>query len=216
MHIGIDMTDRPDNGEPVHAFYSEAFTCSYKKLFRPLSLALIRMGVTPNAVTVFSFLLAVATGALIAYDYLWTAIVFGLAMGFSDTIDGQIAKESGNITKFGGVLDSVVDRYNEFVVFLGFAVRYYFHQRYPWIVLCALAFLGSIMTSYIKSRAESEGFDCKVGRLQRPERLTIIGFGTLFRSVGVDIMIVFLAVATQATSLYRLFHVYRQSRAKQL
>jgi phosphatidylglycerophosphate synthase len=77
-----------------------------------------------------------------------------------------------------------------------------------------LAFFGSFMISYVKSRAESAGFECKVGRLQRPERLTLIAVGVLFGSVGIDVVVAFLAVATQATVLARLLHVWRKSRRK--
>jgi len=205
------MKNRFHSNKGSHAFYSGEFTRRYKNLFRPFSRALFRAGVTPNTVTFVSLILAAVTGILLAMDYLWTGFLFGLAMGFADTVDGQIAKESGSATKFGGLLDSTIDRYNEFFIFAGLAFRYYFHGRPLGIIGCALAFFGSIMTSYVRARAETEGFDCKVGRLQRPERLTIIGFGVLFRSVGIDVMVAFLAVATQFTALYRLLYVYRQS-----
>lgn len=205
------MGDIPDKSGEVRAMYTDNFIRHYKALFRPLSRALRSVGISPNMMTFMSFILACITGALLALDYLWTGLVFGLAMGFADTVDGQLAKEFGQTSKFGAVLDSSIDRYNEFMVFLGVGIRYYLHGRPWWAVGSAVAFFGSIMVSYIKSRAETEGFECKVGRLQRPERLTIFGIGVLFRGVGIDVMTVILAVGTQFTAAYRLYHVYRQS-----
>jgi len=133
-------------------------------------------------------------------------------MGFADIVDGQLAKEFDGATKFGGIFDSILDRYNEFFVFTGLAFRYHFLGRPLWITGCVLALFGSLMISYVKARAETEGFECKVGRLQRPERLTILAVGVLFRNLGIDIAIVFLAVFSQITVLQRIHHVYSQSR----
>ena len=135
-------------------------------------------------------------------------------MGFADIVDGQLAKEFGGATKFGGIFESTIDRYNDFLIYAGLAFRYYFLGRHIWIAVCALAFLGSVMISYIKARSEADGVECKVGRLQRPERLTLIGVGVLFRGTGIDCVVAFLAVSTQATAFYRLLHVYHQSNKR--
>lgn len=191
-------------------FYSENFIKSFRAFFIPISRFLMKLGVTPNAVTYASAVSAITAGVLLATNHIWSALALGFVTGFMDIIDGQLAKEFGGASRFGAVLDSTIDRYAEFFVFVGFAVRYHLLGR-DWCVLwCAFAFLGSVMVSYIKSRAESEGFDCKVGKLQRPERLTIMGVGILFRDIGIDVMIIFLALFTQLTALKRLIHVYHQ------
>lgn len=77
-----------------------------------------------------------------------------------------------------------------------------------------LAFFGSVMISDVKSRAESSGLECRVGRLQRPERLTLTAVGVLFGSVGIDVVVAFLAAATQVTVFGRLLHVWRQGGKK--
>jgi len=196
----------------IRGLYSKEFTQYFRGLFLPLSRVLMKAGVTPNTVTFFSLIFGAFTGILFALNYLWTGLAFGLAMGFADIVDGQLAKEFGDATKFGSILDSTLDRYNEFFVFTGLAFRYYFLGRPLWITGCVLALYGSLMISYVKASAETEGIECKVGRLQRPERLTILGIGVLFRSLGIDIAIVFLAVFSQITVLHRIQHVYRQSR----
>ena len=150
-------------------------------------------------------------GVFFALDRLFIGLVFGFAMAFADILDGQLAKITGEITPFGGILDSTIDRYNEFFIFAGLGFRYYFLGRPLWIIVCASVFLGSVMISYVKARSESCGFECKVGRLQRPERLSLIGIGLLISllgiDIGIDIVVLFLAVATHGTVVYRLHHV---------
>jgi phosphatidylglycerophosphate synthase len=195
-------------------FFPEPFSRFFRGLFLPLSRVLRRAGVTPNAVTYVSLFFGLTAGVLVAMDHIYLGLAAGVIMGFADIVDGQLAKEFDSATVFGGVLDSTVDRYTEFFIFAGFTWRYAALGRDLWIIPCVLAFFGSLMISYVKSRAESSGLECKVGRLQRPERLTLLAFGTLFGSVGIDIVVAFLAVATQATVFARLIHVWRQSRRK--
>jgi CDP-diacylglycerol---glycerol-3-phosphate 3-phosphatidyltransferase len=197
-------------------FFSDSFIRFFRGMFLPLSRFLKRAGVTPNMVTFASLAFGILSGMLFALNHIYWGFATGLLMGFSDIVDGQLAKEFGGESKFGGVLDSTIDRYNEFFIFAGFAWRYHSLGREVWIVLCALAFLGSIMISYVKSRAETAGFECKVGRLQRPERLALIGVGVLANCLGIDggidAAIAFLAVATQFTAVSRLVHVWNQAK----
>jgi phosphatidylglycerophosphate synthase len=191
-------------------FFTEPFIRFFRGLFLPLSRVLRRAGITPNAVTYVSLFFGLTSGVLIAMDHIYFGLAAGVIMGFADIVDGQLAKEFDSATVFGGVLDSTVDRYNEFFIFAGLTWRYAALGRDLWIIPCVLAFFGSLMISYVKSRAESSGLECKVGRLQRPERLTLLAVGSLFGSVGIDIIVAFLAVATQATVFARLLHVWRQ------
>ncbi len=192
--------------------YSAGFTRVFRGFFRPLSALLNTLKVTPNMVTCISGILGIVMGVLLAYDHLWLGVLMGFAVGFADIVDGQMAKEFGGATRFGGILDSTIDRYVEFFLFAGLGARYILLGRPFWALLAGTVFLGSVMVSYVKARAEADGFECKVGRLQRPERLTIAGFGLLFLGPGVDIMIVILAVGTQLTVIQRLVHVRRQTR----
>jgi CDP-diacylglycerol---glycerol-3-phosphate 3-phosphatidyltransferase len=193
-------------------FFTEGFIKTFRGFFLPISRALASAGFTPNMVTYISLALGILVGVLMGLDRIYLGLAVGIIMGFSDLIDGQMAKEFGGVSKFGGVLDSTVDRLNEFFLFSGFAVRYYFLDRPGWMIFCALAFLGSVMISYVRARAESAGMECKVGFLQRPERLAIMGIFILFGSIGIDIILVFMAFATQITVINRLLHVYRQER----
>ena len=197
------------SGNVSGGFFSDGFFNWFRGLFRPLTRGIAAAGITPNMITVASAFFGLAAGVLFACDLLFWGVVAGLTMGFSDIVDGQLAKEYGLASPFGGILDSTIDRYNEFFIFAGLGARYYLHEL-PWMVLaCASAFLGSVMISYVKARAEIDGYSCKVGRLQRPERLALLGVSTLFRWPGITAVVVFLAVATHLTALRRLMHVRR-------
>ena len=197
-----------------HGFFSDGFFNWFRGLFRPLTRGIAATGITPNTITVVSAFFGLTAGVLFAFDQLFWAVAAGLAMGFSDIVDGQLAKEYGLTSPFGGILDSTIDRYNEFFIFAGLGARYYLHGQ-PWMVLaCASAFLGSMMISYVKARAEMDGFSCKVGRLPRPERLALLGISTLLRWPGITTVVIFLAVATHFTALRRLMHVRRQIKTE--
>ena len=192
--------------------FTEKFIKNFREIFRPLSRALANSSISPNSITFLSLFLGLACGVFLALDYLWTGLILGLMMGFCDIIDGQMAKDYNGATKFGGILDSTIDRFCEFFAYTGLGIRYYFQDRPVWVLLCAMVFLGSVMVSYVKARAEGENLECKVGWLQRPERLAITATGVLFRGTGIDIAVVFLAVFTQWTVIQRLIHIYKLTK----
>ena len=212
---GAFMNNIVEKKQETTGFFPTQFYYAFRSIFIPVTRFLIWAHVTPNMVTYFSLVLGFSMGVFFAMDKLTLSLFFGLAMAFSDIVDGQLAKATGGTTKFGAILDSSVDRYNDFFIYAGFALRYYFADRPPWIILCAFAFLGSVMISYVRARAEAGGLECKVGKLQRPERLSLIGIGVLINcfgfDFGIDSVVLFLAVSTQVTALYRLHHVYRQT-----
>ena len=209
---GVCMENQTQTEKVSRGFFSARFIKFFRGMFLPISRGLHTIGVTPNMVTFASFILAIATGVLFGMDMIYIALVVGITMSLLDIVDGQMAKEFGGATEFGGVLDSTIDRYNEFCVYAGLGYRYFILGRPGWIMFCALTFLGSVMISYVKSRAEASGFECKVGMLQRPERLAYLGVCVIFGSIGIDVAVVTLAFATQFTVLTRLVHVWRQSR----
>ena len=190
--------------------FTPGFIKSFREIFRPVSFVLYKMGVTPNHVTIASFFLAIVCSIYLALDRLWLGLFIGLIAGFSDIIDGQLAKDYYTPTKLGGILDSVIDRYNEFFVYAGLGFRYYILERPFWVLLSAFVFLGSVMISYVKARAEADGVSCKVGKFQRPERLAVMAVGLLFLDIGVDVAVILLAVLTQWTVLQRFMYVSRE------
>ena len=206
------MREIIDDKQKGTGIFTPEFYYSFRKLFRPISRILMRIGITPNTVTIFSFVLGAITGILFALDHLWLGLMFGYAMAFSDIVDGQLAKEYSKTSSFGGILDSTIDRYNEFFIYTGLGIRYYFINRPWWILACALVLLNSFITSYVKARAEADGLDCNVGKFQRPERLTMVAIGVAFGGLLLEPIIVLLAVFTLVTVIHRILHIYKQTK----
>ncbi len=184
----------------------------------PLVKGLIRARVHPNAVTTLGFLVTLASGWWFHVDHVRTAGFFVLLGGLLDILDGRVARESGLASKFGSFYDSTLDRISEIVVYIGLASLY--NTIHPnaedvaMIYMIMLAMGGSIMVSYTRARAEGLGLDCKVGMMQRAERVVILGaaawwFGLDFDGVVLDFAIIIVAVLTNVTAIQRILWVYR-------
>lgn len=154
-------------------------------VINPLVRLMIKCGITPNMVTTVGLLGNVAAAVVLVwasmtestatalYDRL--ILTGALIIGFSlfDMLDGQVARLGGKVSKFGAMYDSVLDRYCELLV-LG-AVTFYFLMRgsYVGALITFIALIGSMMVSYIRARAEGLGVECKMGFMQRPERVVV-------------------------------------------
>ncbi len=206
------MDDVNIKEEKATGLFSDGFYRAFRDLFRPITRILVWTRITPNMITISSMIFGIIAGMYLAMDSLWMGMIFGYIMAFSDIIDGQLAKEYGLTSHFGGILDSVIDRYNEFFLFAGLGIRYLTIGLPWWGFACALVFLNSVMISYIKARAEADGIPCKVGWFQRPERLAILALGVAFDGFLLEPAIVILAVGTGFTALQRVLHVYGQTK----
>ncbi len=182
----------------------------------PFEMLFARLGVRPMALTYAQLVGSVLCAAAYAAGLLYCAGFLLLASGTLDILDGKLARRTGWASARGAFLDSVVDRYAEFFVYMGLMI--YFQSG--WVVWCVLlALLGGTMVSYTRARAEGLGATCEVGLLQRPERFVLLGFGSIFSSVashaaGWDArllvgVLVALALLANLTALQRIVHVSR-------
>ncbi len=170
---------------------------------------LARAGVTPNQISWAGFALAVGSGVLAGTGLLQWAGLVSLLGGVLDMFDGALARATGTSSKFGALLDSTLDRYNEAVLLGGVLVWASSGGDTLLVVLCTLALFGSIMVSYVKARAEGLDLECDVGMFARPERVVVMGVGLM---IGLHVWAVALiAVFANLTALQRLLHVYRIS-----
>ena len=189
----------------------------FTKGVAPLALALNRAGITPNTITVFGTIGAVAS-ALVCFPTGWfftgTMLVWAFVM--LDLVDGVMARSAGLTSKFGAVLDSTCDRVADAAVFGGLA-WYFARHGLRWMLLGTLLclVLGSL-TSYIRSRAEAAGMTASVGVAERAERLIIILVGTGLDGLGlpyVQAVAVWLLVAASTITVgQRLVTVYQQAK----
>jgi len=160
-------------------------------VINPFVRFLIRMGVTPNMVTTIGLLGNLAAAAIFAYagynagpaehHYGLVTLAGAVIISFSlfDMLDGQVARLGGMTSRFGALYDSVLDRYCELFT-LGGIAYYMFCTGYRiGALLTFLAMVGSVMVSYVRARAEGLGIECKVGFMQRPERVVVTSLASL-------------------------------------
>ena len=145
-----------------------------------------------------------------AVDFRWAGVVV-IGAGLFDMVDGRVARATSRVTRFGGFFDSVVDRYSDLAVFMGLLVYYASINRFFYIVLTAVVMTGSVMVSYTRARAENTIPKCKVGFLERPERVVLIIIGALFDRMAPVLWLI--AVLSNFTVIHRIFYT-RQEAAK--
>jgi CDP-diacylglycerol--glycerol-3-phosphate 3-phosphatidyltransferase len=154
------------------------------KIINPVVRGLIKLGVTPNAVTTIGliinilaavvFIIGAEYGARSDLSYIGWGSGLILFAGLFDMLDGQVARLGNNTSSFGALYDSVLDRYSELFMFLG--ICYYLVGQHYFLssLVTFVALIGSMMVSYVRARAEGLGIECKEGLMQRPERIIII------------------------------------------
>ncbi len=159
----------------------------------PIIKLLIKIGLTPNSITLIGFLITIfATIILIVgaekgvrtdTRYITLFGIVLLLAGVFDMLDGQLARYTNNMTRFGALFDSVIDRYSEMVMFFG--ISYYLVSFHYFLsgVFAFIAMIGSIMVSYTRARAEGLGEECNVGIMQRPERVLTVGITAILYGV---------------------------------
>lgn len=200
------------------------------KIINPGVVMAVKAGITPNVVTTLGLLGNIAGAALLVYaalsansDYVligWAGVVIILS-SIMDMVDGYMARTANMCSVFGAFYDSVLDRYCELVTLSGLAF-YFMHFSYPWAaVITFLSLIGSIMVSYVRARAEGLDLECKVGLMQRPERIVVTVLGMLltgFLDGVVPFDSIWFIIASQAvialfanfTAFHRILHVKNQ------
>ncbi|NDY42728.1 CDP-alcohol phosphatidyltransferase family protein [Dissulfurirhabdus thermomarina] len=183
-----------------------------RPLLLPVARALHRLGVTPNGVSLLGLAGCAAAAAVLALGHPAAAALVLLFLGPLDAVDGILAREFGGATRFGAFLDSTLDRYGEFCLFLGLLA--YLWRRpgagLPEAALVLAALTGSLLVSYTRARAEGLGFECRVGLATRFERLLL--FGAALLTGWILPLVGLIAVLAHATALQRILHVRRLAR----
>ena len=178
----------------------------------PVIRLLARLGISPNLLTILGLLGAGATAYLLSVGRMLPGGLVLLASGVLDLLDGALARSTGRATRFGALLDSVVDRAAEAVVLLGLLVFFVQRPSTEGVVLAYLALAGSVMVSYLRARAEGLGIECKVGIMTRSERVAVLSVGLVVGYWWLNAVLVALGVIaslTMVTSAQRLFHIWR-------
>jgi len=183
-------------------------------LTQPVVQLLAKMPITPNAISWFGFLVTVGASALIITGHLFAAGFVVLVAGFFDILDGALARSTNQITRFGGILDSTLDRLAEGVLLLSILVMYAREQSFTGILVVGLTLVGSLLVSYVKARAEGLGLECQVGFFTRTERVVVLVLGLLLSQIDYALIIALsvIMVFSFITVIQRLVYVWRQTK----
>lgn len=177
-------------------------------LDKPLDPLAKRLTIHPNILTIIGFFITLLASAILPF-HLKVGGLFILLGGFFDLLDGAVARTNNTSSDFGAFLDSTLDRFSDFFIF--FAIGCYFlnMNNLEGVILTSGSLLGAFMISYIRARAEGLGINCKVGLMERPERVVLVSIGCLTGLIFYVMIILFLL--TYLTVLQRLLHVYKSA-----
>ncbi|HJQ24234.1 MAG TPA: CDP-alcohol phosphatidyltransferase family protein [Blastocatellia bacterium] len=202
---------------------SEAIGAGGKRVIDALVRGLARSRINPNVLTFMGLLMNIGCGVLYGYGMFFKAGLLMILANIFDMFDGQVARLRGRVTRFGAFFDSVIDRYSDIIVFVGIMVYYArptAGHSTLLVTLTGLALVGSVMISYSRARAESLDIACKVGFLERPERVVLLIIGSL-TEVGpaaspflhkMPQVLWVLAVLSHWTVVHRIYHTWRELR----
>ncbi|MBH0120595.1 CDP-alcohol phosphatidyltransferase family protein [Rhodococcus sp. CX] len=195
---------------------------SVSKVTAPLGRALIRTGLTPDAVTLIGTVATIAAAlTLFPMGHLfWGTMVIWLFVMF-DMLDGAMARARGGGTRFGAVLDATCDRVADGAIFAGLAWwAVYDEQSRPLLVATLICLVSSQVISYAKARAEASGLSADGGLIERPDRLIIVLVGAGFTGLGIDwaihVAMWLLAAGSVITVFQRVIAVRRSPGAREL
>jgi len=183
---------------------------------------LAALGVPPNVLTTIGVMINVGCCVLFGFgEFFWAGIVLIVANIF-DMLDGSVARLTGNVTKFGGFLDSSLDRLSDMVAFLGIIIFYAGNNSQKsllYVTLAGVAMIGSVLVSYSTARSEALGVRANVGFLQRPERIVLLIIGALstwdwssdfFLFNRMPQVLWVLAVGSIWTFIHRMIHIWKE------
>jgi CDP-diacylglycerol--glycerol-3-phosphate 3-phosphatidyltransferase len=179
-----------------------------RQITHPVVAVLAKLGVTPNMLTIAQLLGGIGAAYVIAIgELLWGGIAL-LAAASLDAFDGTLARTTGRATKFGGVLDSTIDRLFEGAVLGG--LLYYYLDRGDMLesMLVYTTIVGSICVSYVRARAEVEGISMYDGIFSRVTRIVVLAVGLVVG--GLTLILWVLAVMTLVTVAHRLYIAYQR------
>ena len=171
---------------------------------------LAALRVKPNILTLIGLFINVFAAVLFANGmFTWAGLVV-LFAGIFDMVDGEVARRTGHVTRFGAFFDSVIDRYSDMILFFGLVVWYAKLDRIFYAGLVVISLIGSIMTSYTRARAESLIPACKVGFLERPERIVLLIIGSLTNRMGAAMWV--MAILSNWTVSQRIWHTWQETK----
>ena len=189
---------------------TRAIGVSCNEVIRLIVRALALSKIHPNVLTFFGLVINIVAAVLLAAGQFRPAGLVIIGAGVFDMVDGRVARETNQVTRFGGFFDSVLDRYSDLGLLVGLLVYYGSINRPFYVVLTAIAMTGSVMVSYTRARAENVIPTCKVGFMERPERVVLFIIGALFSRMAPVLWVI--AVLTNVTVAHRMFFTWQETK----
>ena len=180
-------------------------------LLEKIVSAIAATGINPNVLTLFGLIVNLWAAVLFATGMFRTAATVIFFAGFLDMLDGQVARRAKRVTAFGAFFDSTLDRYSDMALYMGLLVYYAVNGRNAYVILAAVATAGSVMVSYSRARAESLIPTCKVGFMERPERVVLLILGGLFDRMAPALWVI--AVVSTITVIHRILYTWQETKA---
>jgi CDP-diacylglycerol--glycerol-3-phosphate 3-phosphatidyltransferase len=190
--------------------FTSAIGTACDKIISAMVRALVLCRIHPNILTFIGLLINIVAAAVLASGRFRTAgfVIMGAAV--FDMLDGRVARTTNRVTRFGGFFDSVLDRYSDLALLMGLLVYYASINRFFYIVLTAVVMTASVMVSYTRARAENVIPKCKVGFMERPERIVLLIIGTLFDRMAPVLWVI--AILGNLTVVHRMYFTWLETR----
>jgi phosphatidylglycerophosphate synthase len=164
--------------------------------------------ITPNILTITGVILNAGVAYILVQGRFFLGGWLYLIVSMSDQLDGILARKRNMVTRFGAFLDSVMDRFADGLIFAALVLHYALIQNIPCVLIATSAMLGAMITSYTRARAESLIPKCKVGFMERPERVVLLAIGLVFNRVPICLLI--MAVLSFITIIDRIIFTKRE------
>jgi CDP-diacylglycerol--glycerol-3-phosphate 3-phosphatidyltransferase len=169
---------------------------------------LSRLRINPNILTFTGVIISFWAAWNFGFGNMFRGALIMILAGLFDMLDGEVARRSRSVTHFGAFYDSVIDRYSDIILLQGLMVWYARQQRLSYVVLVGIVFMGAIMTSYARARAESLIPTCKVGFMERPERIVLMIIGGLTNRMEAVLWV--LAILGNWTVINRIYYTWKE------
>ena len=198
--------------QPQHTSITGRIGARGKRIVDSIVRGLSRFHVSPNLLTFIGLLINIFAAVLFAKNLLFWAGLVVIFAGVFDIVDGEVARLTNKATKFGAFFDSVIDRYSDLLLLLGIMLWYGKMDRMFYVALTGLVLIGSVMTSYTRARAESLIPQCKVGFLERPERIVLLIIGALSNRMAAVLWV--MAILSNWTVSQRIWYTWRETNGR--
>lgn len=189
---------------------TRAIGLACNKVIRLIVRGLALSKIHPNVLTFLGLVINVVAAVMLAHGQFFRAGLVIIGAGLFDMVDGRVARETNRVTRFGGFFDSVIDRYSDLGLLMGLLVWYGSINRPGYVILTGVAMMACVMISYARARAENSIPTCKVGFMERPERVVLVIIGALFDRMAPVLWII--AILGNLTVVHRMIFTWQEAK----